>query len=133
MLATAHFQENDLDGIRPIDSNDFAISFGRDRENAGSANSVEEERNRAQQLAQTQEQQDGQQQDGRRLGGNPANCRADNLQTTFEKVVDHSYNRGDRQQITTSRDIGIINQCLRECEDQGSCKVRIICTVSSEP
>ncbi len=55
-----------------------------------------------------------------RLTGDPRDCRAAGLQTTFEKVVDHTYEGGDREQMTTNKDIGIVIQCLDECNRKGS-------------
>ncbi len=46
------------------------------------------------------------------------------MQTTYEKVVDKTYEgedgEVDREKITTSKDIGIIGQCLDECSRRGS-------------
>ena len=71
----------------------------------------------------------------------PADCRADNLLDSYEKVpfaillpssdlslfdlflpkvVDHTYSRGEREEITTTVDIGIANECLAECTRLGS-------------
>jgi len=50
----------------------------------------------------------------------PADCRADNLLDSYEKVVDHTYSRGQREEITTTVDIGIANECLAECTRLGS-------------
>ena len=50
----------------------------------------------------------------------PADCRADNLLDAYEKVVDHTYSRGTREEITTTVDIGIANECLAECSRLGS-------------
>ena len=75
----------------------------------------------------------------------PADCRADNLLESYEKVlkscfpilavskhqrllfdwfltkvVDHTYSRGQREEITTTVDIGIANECLAECTRLGS-------------
>ena len=36
------------------------------------------------------------------------------------KVVDHTYSRGEREEITTTVDIGIANECLAECTRLGS-------------
>ncbi len=60
-------------------------------------------------------------------GGDPSDCRASGLETTFEKVVDTTYEgvgaRGgsevDREEISTPRDIGIVSQCLEECSRRG--------------
>ena len=71
----------------------------------------------------------------------PADCRADNLLDSYEKVffscmsvclvwrwlltfvmkvIDHTYSRGSREEITTSVDIGIATECLAECTRLGS-------------
>ena len=36
------------------------------------------------------------------------------------KVIDHTYSRGSREEITTSVDIGIATECLAECTRLGS-------------
>ena len=36
------------------------------------------------------------------------------------KVVDFTYDRGNREQIVESRDIGMILTCLEECDRQGT-------------
>jgi len=52
-------------------------------------------------------------------GGNPADCRADNLATSYEKIVDFTYNRGNKEEINTNIDIGIAEECIRECNNLG--------------
>ena len=37
-----------------------------------------------------------------------------------EKVVDFTYDSGNRKQIVESRDIGMIMTCLEECSHQGT-------------
>jgi len=46
---------------------------------------------------------------------NPANCRADGLVAAYEKVVDFTYNSGNREEIQTNIDIGIASECLSQC------------------
>nr|XP_040567250.1 uncharacterized protein LOC121116996 isoform X1 [Lepeophtheirus salmonis] len=50
---------------------------------------------------------------------NPENCRSAGLSTSFEKVMDFTYDRGPEEEFSTSVDIGIIVQCLRECQSRG--------------
>ncbi|CAB4063246.1 unnamed protein product [Lepeophtheirus salmonis] len=50
---------------------------------------------------------------------NPENCRSVGLSTSFEKVMDFTYDRGPEEEFSTSVDIGIIVQCLRECQSRG--------------
>ena len=40
--------------------------------------------------------------------------------TFVMKVIDHTYSRGSREEITTSVDIGIATECLAECTRLGS-------------
>ena len=49
----------------------------------------------------------------------PKDCRADGLVSAYEKVVDFTYSRGTREEITTDVDIGIAGECLQYCVDQG--------------
>ena len=42
------------------------------------------------------------------------------LDLFLPKVVDHTYSRGEREEITTTVDIGIANECLAECTRLGS-------------
>ena len=51
--------------------------------------------------------------------GNPENCRADGLITSYEKVVDFSYDSGRKEQINVNDDIGIITKCLDICNNNG--------------
>ena len=51
--------------------------------------------------------------------GNPENCRADGLVTSYEKVVDFSYDVGRKDQISVGDDIGILTKCLDICNNNG--------------
>ena len=59
-------------------------------------------------------------------GGNTGNCAADGLVTTYEKVVDVTYNRGTVTELTTQNDIGIANDCLSQCNNQGASCLSVI-------
>ena len=48
----------------------------------------------------------------------PSDCSALGLESTFEKVVDFTYERGNREEIKLDRDIGITASCLEICERQ---------------
>ena len=50
---------------------------------------------------------------------NPENCRADGLVTSYEKVVDFSYDAGRKEQISVNDDIGIVTKCLDVCKNNG--------------
>ena len=50
---------------------------------------------------------------------NPADCAADGLVPAYEKVVDFTYNSGNREEIQTNIDIGIAGDCLSQCTDLG--------------
>ena len=50
---------------------------------------------------------------------NPGDCGADGLVSAYEKVVDFTYNSGNREEITTNIDIGIAGDCLDQCTDLG--------------
>ena len=49
----------------------------------------------------------------------PQDCRADGLVEAYEKVVDFTYSRGGREELTTDIDIGIAGECLSQCTQQG--------------
>ena len=51
--------------------------------------------------------------------GDPGNCNALGLQDTFEKVIDFTYERGDKREIRLEGDIGIITSCLEICIRDG--------------
>ena len=53
-------------------------------------------------------------------GSDPGNCRAIGLVSSYEKVVDFTYDIGRKTQITTELDIGIVTQCLDSCTNQGA-------------
>ena len=57
---------------------------------------------------------------------NFGNCAADNLDTAYEKVVDVTYNRGTVTELTTQNDIGIANDCLSQCDNQGASCLSVI-------
>ena len=105
--------------IRPIDNN--GVNFGdnpnkdRGRGQDGGRNPNNNNNNNDR----DKDRNPDRDRDRDRVSGDPANCRADGLETTFEKVVDHTYDRGDAEAIETRKDIGIVLQCLSECKDQG--------------
>ena len=51
--------------------------------------------------------------------GDPGDCLASGLVSSYEKVVDFTYDVGRKTQIQTDLDIGIINQCLDQCKNTG--------------
>ena len=51
--------------------------------------------------------------------GNPENCRADGLVTSYEKVTDFTYDIGRKDQIPVGDDIGIVTNCLEICSNDG--------------
>ena len=50
----------------------------------------------------------------------PENCDALGLETTYEKVLDFTYERGNKEEINLERDIGIISSCLELCDRRKS-------------
>ena len=52
--------------------------------------------------------------------GDPGNCRADGLLTSYEKVIDFTYDAGVKTQIDTDLDIGIVTECLDTCSGSGN-------------
>jgi len=51
----------------------------------------------------------------------PGSCTDSGFQTSFEKVIDYTYDRGTKEQIDTSADIGIATSCLQECASKTDC------------
>ena len=49
----------------------------------------------------------------------PGNCDALGLEATFEKVVDFTYERGNKEEIKLDRDIGLSTSCLEICDNRG--------------
>lgn len=47
---------------------------------------------------------------------NPANCDALGYESTFEKVLDFTYERGNKEEIDLNQDIGLITSCLEICD-----------------
>lgn len=54
-----------------------------------------------------------------RSDANPGDCDVLGLDTTFEKVLDFTYDRGNKEEINMDNDIGIINTCLEICNKRG--------------
>ena len=50
----------------------------------------------------------------------PGNCDALGLESTFEKVLDFTYERGSKVEIELDRDIGLLPSCLEVCARRGS-------------
>ena len=112
--------------IRPLDFDGGFIDFGRDRQ----ANDEDSVRPIASPNQGTNAVGTGgggsdvigdadRDRDRNRISADPGDCSRDGFETSFEKVVDYTYNQGSKEAITTSRDIGIIIQCLNECRDRG--------------
>jgi len=53
-------------------------------------------------------------------GGNPAKCRDDSLEQSYEKVLDFTYDKGSKEELDVGVDIGMINYCIDECTSRGS-------------
>ena len=49
----------------------------------------------------------------------PGNCVALGLSTTYEKVLDFTYDRGNKEEINLNEDIGLVNSCLEICNRRG--------------
>ena len=49
----------------------------------------------------------------------PGNCVALGLSTTYEKVLDFTYDRGNKEEINLNEDIGLVNSCLEICSRRG--------------
>ena len=85
------FQATNVDNnIRPLNADGFDIGFTRDRQS--DVNDLDDPIN------------------------DPANCEALGLESTFEKVLDFTYERGSKEEINLDRDIGLITSCLEICE-----------------
>ena len=50
----------------------------------------------------------------------PGNCVALGLSTTYEKVLDFTYDRGNKEEINLNEDIGLVNSCLEICSRRGT-------------
>ena len=59
----------------------------------------------------------------------PGNCVALGLSTTYEKVLDFTYDRGNKEEINLNEDIGLVNSCLEICSRRGMFIVYISSTV----
>jgi hypothetical protein len=51
--------------------------------------------------------------------GDPSDCEAVGLATTFEKVLDFTYDRGVKEEIDMDSDIGLVTTCLDTCVRKG--------------
>ena len=49
----------------------------------------------------------------------PGNCDALGQSTTYEKVLDFTYENGNKEEINLNEDIGLINSCLEICQRRG--------------
>lgn len=116
----------DNNNIRPLDAGiQFSGNRDRDRNRDGDADR-DRGRERDEDLDRNRDRDQDRNRDQAQFPssatdqqGDPRDCEAFNLETTYEKVVDYTYERGSKSQITVVKDIGIIIQCLTQCNIQG--------------